>query len=62
MRYLVTLLILSHIPAVYSELEAGIGLSAVHFPHYIGSDQTTLWLCPFLIFAIAVKNSISTAI
>lgn len=47
MRYLLALLILSHVPAVYSELEAGIGLSAVHFPHYIGSDQTHTLALPF---------------
>lgn len=30
-----------------AKLEAGIGMSATHVPHYIGSDQTTNYYLPF---------------
>lgn len=39
--------ILSHSILAKAELETGIGLSAVHFPHYIGSDQSHNLVLPF---------------
>lgn len=31
----------------FAELEAGIGLSGVHVPHYLGSDQASDYVLPF---------------
>lgn len=35
------------VPASYAKLETGIGMSASHVPHYIGSDQTSNYYLPF---------------
>lgn len=47
MRRILVFLILLMAAVSHAELEAGIGLSAVHFPHYIGSDQTHTLALPF---------------
>lgn len=48
MRFLfVALFFLGLTSAARAELEVGVGLSAVHVPHYIGSDESEEYFVPF---------------